>query len=74
MKTNDPEKAIQILDYTIKFKLLQTANLGYNGEILLEGNNISYREPGLMKKESSLLRIELLLHVLSDIAEDLAHV
>jgi len=74
MKTNDPEKAIQILDYTIKFKLLQTANLGYNGEILLEGNNISYSEPGLMKKESSLLRIELLLHVLSDIAEDLAHV
>ena len=74
MKTNDPEKAIHILDYTIKFKLLQAANLGYNGELLLDGNNISYREPGLIKKESSLLRIELLLHVLSDIADDLSHV
>ena len=71
MKTNDPEKAINILDYTIKFKLLQTANLGFNGELLLDGNTISYNEPGLIKKESSLLRIELLLHVLSDIADDL---
>lgn len=71
LKTNDPEKAINILDYTIKFKLLQTANLGYKGELLLDGNTISYNEPGLIKKESGLLRIELLLHVLSDIADDL---
>ena len=71
MKTNDPEKAISILDYTIKFKLLQAANLGYSGELLLDGNTISYNEAGLIRKESSLLRIELMLHVLSDIADDL---
>jgi len=72
MQTNNPELAVHILDYTIKFKLLQAANLGFRGELLLEGNTMSYNEPGLIKKESSLLRIELLLHVLSDMADDLA--
>ena len=72
MQTNNPELAVHILDYTIKFKLLQAANLGFKGELLLNGNTMSYNEPGLIKKDSSLLRIELLLHVLSDMADDLA--
>ncbi len=71
LKTNNPDKAIDILDYTIKFKLLQAANLNYEGEITLDGNTLSYSEPGLIKSDSSLLRIELLLHVMSDIADDL---
>ena len=71
--SNNPELARQILNFNTKFKLQQAADLNFKGEVKLSGNIIEYEEPGLINSSASLMRTELLLHELCDIADELKY-
>jgi hypothetical protein len=71
VNTNNGEKMFSLLNFSIKYKLLQSLNVGFNGELKLEGNNLSYIENELIKNNINLLRIEILLHLLCEISDEL---
>jgi hypothetical protein len=71
VNTNNPEFMISLLDFNIKYKLLQAANLGFNGEITLYNDNLIYIEPELIRSDVVMLRSEVMIHVLTDIADSL---
>ena len=71
VNTNNFEKMFSMLNFSIKYKLLQSLNVGFNGELTLEGNNLSYAENELIKNNINLLRIEILLHLLCEISDEL---
>jgi hypothetical protein len=71
VNTNDFSRFISILNFSIKFKLLQIFNIGLKGELILNGNSMSYSEKGYITRSIDLLRIELVLHLLSEIADEL---
>lgn len=73
LHSNNPELANRILNFNTKFKLQQAADLDFNGEVRLNGNVIEYNEPGLINSSASLMRTELLLHELCDIADELKY-
>ena len=67
--TNNPAKLKKMFDFNTKFKLDQVSALGFNGIILLEGNKLVYMEPELLANNDALMRLELVMHELCDIAE-----
>jgi len=67
--TNNPAKIKKMFDFNTKFKLDQVSALGFNGIILLEGNKLVYMEPELLANNDALMRLELVMHELCDIAE-----
>jgi hypothetical protein len=69
IQTNNPEKTKNLFDFNTKFKLDQVHMLGFNGIIKLEGNHLIYIEKGLLSNDSSLMRLELVMHELCDIAD-----
>lgn len=71
INTNNPEFMISLLDFNIKYKLLQAANLGFNGEIMLSNENLTYIEQELIRNDIIMLRSEVMIHVLTDIADSL---
>jgi hypothetical protein len=71
VNTNNGEKMFALLNFSIKYKLLQSLNVGYNGEIKLEGNKLIYIENELIKNNINLLRIEIMLHLLCEISDEL---
>jgi hypothetical protein len=71
LNTNNPERMMQILDFNIKYKLLQTASLGMHGDLKLEGETVSFTEPELIRNDTVLLRTEVMIHVLTDAADSL---
>ena len=71
VNTNNFEKMFSMLNFSIKYKLLQSLNVGFNGELTLEGNNLSYAENELIKNNINLLRIEILLHLFCEISDEL---
>jgi len=73
LQTNDIDKLRKIFDFNTKFKLDQIYSLGFDGIIKLEGNCIRYSEKGLMKDDHSLLRLELMMHELCDIADSMKY-
>lgn len=71
VNTSDMNRMIELLNFSIKYKLLQSLNVGYNGELTLNGNKLQYIETELIKSKMNLLRIELILHLLCEISEEL---
>jgi hypothetical protein len=71
VNTNNPEFMISLLDFNIKYKLLQASNLGFSGEITLDNENLLYTEPELIRNDVVMLRSEVMIHVLTDIADSL---
>jgi hypothetical protein len=69
ISSNDPAKIKRIFDFNTRFKLDQVHKLGFEGVIDLRGNFLFYSEKGLMKTDESLMRFELVLHELCDIAD-----
>lgn len=69
IQTNSPDKIKKIFDFNTKFKLDQIVRLGFNGIISLNGNVLQYIERDLLASDESLMRVELVLHELCDIAE-----
>ena len=70
VNTNNGERMFALLNFSIKYKLLQSLNVGFNGELKLEGNNLSYVENELIKNNINLLRIEIMLHLLCEISDE----
>lgn len=71
VSTNDYPRFNSILNFSVKFKLLQILNIGLKGDFILQGNALAYSESGLITRSTDLLRIELILHLLSEIADEL---
>lgn len=71
VNTNDLNKMFDLLNFSIKYKLLQSLNVGFKGELTLKGNKLQYVENELIKSSVNLLRIEILLHLLCEIADEL---
>lgn len=69
IQTNNPEKMRNIFDFNTKFKLDQVHTLGFEGMIKLEGNRLMYVERGIMNDDVALMRIELVMHELCDLAD-----
>ncbi|MEO8511977.1 MAG: hypothetical protein ABI543_00325 [Ignavibacteria bacterium] len=69
IQTNNPDKIKKIFDFNTKFKLDQVVRLGFNGIISLNGNALQYIERDLLQNDESLMRVELVLHELCDVAE-----
>jgi hypothetical protein len=72
--SNSPPLIISTFTFNVKYSLLQALHLGLKGELKLENNILDYTEPSLMKNESSKTRIELMLHIMCDIADELEKV
>jgi hypothetical protein len=68
--SNSPEYLFQIFTFNIKYSLIQVANLSFRGELKLAGNVLDYTEPGFVLDENSKTRIELIMHILCDIADE----
>jgi hypothetical protein len=64
-------KMIELLNFSIKYKMLQTANVDFKGAITLDKNILVYTERGSIITKRDLLRIELVLHLLCEIADGL---
>ncbi len=64
------ESILPIFTFNIKYSLIQVANLGFKGKLKLEGNILDYTEPELMMNENAKTRIELIMHILCDIADE----
>jgi hypothetical protein len=71
INTNNIEKMFPLLNFSIKYKLLQTLNVGFRGELTLSGSKLKYEEKELIKSSVNLLRIEILLHLLCEISDEL---
>lgn len=71
VNTNDYSWFTSILNFSVKFKLLQTMNIGLKGEFILNGNTMAYTEQGFITRSIDLLRIELVMHLLSELADEL---
>lgn len=69
VQTNDPEKLKRIFDFNTRFKFDQVHALGFNGSVLLHENDLMYIERDLLSNDDSLMRVELIMHELCDIAE-----
>lgn len=69
IQSNIPEKVKKVFDFNTKFKLDQVNSLGFNGMIFLEAGRLVYFEPDLLSSDDSVMRLELVLHELCDIAE-----
>jgi hypothetical protein len=68
-RTNNPEKMKRIFDFNTRFKMEQVHKLGFGGHISLEGNHLMYIDKDLLKDSESLMRLELIMHELCDIAD-----
>lgn len=73
VETNDTERMKKIFDFNSRFKLLQAMHFGMKGEIRLNGNTITYSEKGSIKDDASLMRTELILHEMCDMADALKY-
>jgi len=71
VNSNDMNRMIELLNFSIKYKLLQSLNVGFKGELTLKGNKLKYVEKELIKSSVNLLRIEILLHLLCEISDEL---
>jgi uncharacterized membrane protein YecN with MAPEG domain len=71
INTNDTKRMFELLNFSIKYKLLQSLNVGFNGVLRLNGNKLEYIEKKLIKNSFNLLRIEILLHLLCEFADEL---
>lgn len=69
IQTNNPEKLRSVFDFNTKFKLDQVHTLGFEGMIKLDANRLIYLDRGLMNDDVALMRIELIMHELCDIAD-----
>ena len=69
IQTNNPEKLKRLFDFNTRFKLQQIIGLGFAGEISLHGNSFIYTEQGLVKNDTELMKLELVLHELCDLAD-----
>ncbi len=72
--SNSSQLIMSAFSFNVKYSLLQALHLGLKGELSLENNILNYTEPALMKNDSSKTRIELLLHIMCDIADELEKV
>lgn len=73
IQSNNPEKLKKIFDFNTKFKLEQVIKLGFEGTISLNGNVLQYVDRDLLQNDESLMRVELIMHELCDIAEVLRY-
>ncbi len=71
INTNNFPELLELMNFNAKYKLLQAVNLGANGELTLNGNRIMYIEPGYVKNDISIMRTEIMLHLICDITDDL---
>jgi hypothetical protein len=71
VNTNDEKRMFDLLNFSIKYKLIQSLNVGFKGELTLKGDKLQYVENELIKSSVNLLRIEILLHLLCEIADEL---
>lgn len=69
IQSNLPDKVKKVFDFNTRFKLDQVNTLGFNGMIFLEGSRLIYFEPELLSSDDALMRLELVLHELCDIAD-----
>lgn len=69
IQSNMPGKVKKLIDFNTKFKLDHVNSLGFNGIIFLEGSSLVYLEPELLASDNALMRLELVMHELCDIAE-----
>lgn len=68
-RSNNPVKMKSIFDFNTRFKMDQVHALGFDGHISLDGNHLMYIEKGLLKDSDSMMRVELVMHELCDIAD-----
>lgn len=71
INTNDTEKMFGLLNFSVKYKLQQSMNVGFKGKLFLTGTKLRYEENELIKGSLNLLRIEILLHLVCEIADEL---
>lgn len=71
VNTNNTDRMFHLLNFSIKYKLIQSINVGFKGELTLNNNKLRYAEKELIKSKMNLLRIEIMLHLLCEIAEEL---
>ncbi|MCC6865908.1 MAG: hypothetical protein IT280_07075 [Ignavibacteria bacterium] len=69
LQTNNAEKLKKIFDFNTRFKMDSVNALGFNGILVLQGNQIQYIERNLLDSDEALTRTELLLHEMCDIAD-----
>src|SRR4030095_13033212 len=67
--TNNIEKLKKLFDFNTRYKLQQIHGLGFLGQISLQGNSFNYSVPGLPNNDASLMKLELVLHELCDLAD-----
>jgi len=67
--TNDLERVKRLFDFNTRFKLQQVNDLGFKGEIMLRGGSFTYIEPGLVNSDMAVMKLELVLHELCDLAD-----
>lgn len=71
---NYSELILSVFKFNVKYSLLQVQHLDLKGELKLTDNLLDYTEPGLIKDENSRTRIELMLHIMSDMADEVSKV
>ena len=74
VSSSTPDYILPIFSFNIKYSLIQVSNLGFKGDLKIEGNLLDYTEPELMLSENSKTRIELIMHILCDLADEIGKI
>lgn len=69
LQTNDIERLKALFDFNTRFKLQQIYGLGFKGEISLQGTTFTYNVQGLLNNDAALMKLELVMHELCDLAD-----
>ncbi len=66
-----PNLIFPVFSFNVKYSLLQALHLGLKGDMTLGKNLLDYTESKFISDENSKTRVELIMHILCDIADEL---
>ena len=74
VNTNNSGEMSTIMNFNIKYKLIQAQHLGAYGDLILNGNKVLYTEDGYISSDTALMKAEIILHLVCDIADEMKRI
>lgn len=71
VNTNNEAGMSSLMNFNVKYMLTQSNDLGAKGELSLNGNEIRYTEPHYLSGDVGILKAEILLQLICDLADEI---
>lgn len=74
INTNNSAEMSLIMNFNVKYKMIQAQHLGAYGDLTLNDNEVLYMEQGYISSDTDLMRAEILLHLVCDFADEMKRI